>query len=169
MINLLRYVKNVFLKILYSSKIISVASVRFEVRFKHKKHFKLVSNLESLGTRYISGINWDNSQLHFFSVNLLAQNLHRLKSIVLLLKCGLSADVWPLFRTLIENALDYDYITKNPDKLELYFQYSIHLDLKRIERRSSVAKQFSNEQKGENSDSHDYFTQLFNQKCVLIL
>lgn len=130
--------KKLFLIVLYKSRIISISVVKLKIRINHRKHFRLVPKLVSLGKEYIEKTSWNYGEFEFFTVNLLAQNLHRLKSIVLLLKNGLSADAWGLFRTLIENTLDYEYIAKNPEKLELYFQYSIYLDLERIKRRSKI-------------------------------
>jgi len=112
--------------------------------------FKLTKELELLGEKIIYQINWNYSDLHFLSVNLLAQNIHKLKSISLLVEKGLSTDAWPLFRSLIENTLDYYYLTKYPNKVELYFQYATYLDLKRIKRRIMImslsGKKFTDEE-----------------------
>lgn len=108
--------------------------VRREINREFGEIFKLAKQVEILGEKIVNKINWDTEQINFYCVNLLAQNLHKLKSITILIKNGCSSDAWQVFRPLMESVLDYDYILRNPQKLELYFQYSSYLDIEKIKR-----------------------------------
>ena len=112
--------------------------VKRMIRREFRELFGLVTYVDSLGEKAVKKINWNKEQIHFYSVNVLAQNLHKLKSITVLISNGYSSDAWQIFRPLIESVLDFDYILRNPQKLDLYFQYSIYLDVERIKRIQSV-------------------------------
>lgn len=90
--------------------------------------------MRRLGYGEIQKVHWNNSEMHFYSANVIGQTLHKLASITVLIDKGLSSDAWLLARSLIETALDHDYILRNPAKFDLYLKYSSYLDLQYIER-----------------------------------
>jgi hypothetical protein len=114
--------------------------VRLIIAYKYRNLNRISRELEILGEKVISSISWNQGEFEFFTVNLFARNLHKVRSINLLLRSGLSADVWPLYRSLIESSLEYDYLVRCPEKLDIYYEYSIYLDIKKIERRRSAKK-----------------------------
>ncbi len=114
--------------------------IKRKIKREFNDLFKLAEQLENLGEKVVKRINWDTEQINFYCVSLLAQNLHKLKSITVLIKNGCSSDAWQIFRPLMESTLDYDYILRNPEKLDLYFHYSGYLDMEKIKRISKARK-----------------------------
>ena len=112
--------------------------IKIKIRFIFRSLFKSTKNIIFISEQIIKTIRWNEGDLNFFTVNLLSRNLHKLKSIQILIKNGLSKDTFPLIRSMVESTLDYDYITKNPEKLNLYIQYSAYLDLKNLNRMSKT-------------------------------
>lgn len=115
----------------------TIYTLRRLIRRTFKQYFKIAKELRRLGMKSTSKIHWNESQMHFFSANIVAQTLHKLESITALVDKGLSADAWPIVRSLIESVLDHDYILRNPEKLDLYFKYSIYLDIQLVKRVES--------------------------------
>ena len=123
-----------------TSKILISIWILILIRFKYRKFFKIVNELMLLAERMIERICWNDSQLNFYCVVQISQNIHRLKSIYTLVSHGLTTDAWPIFRSEIESILDYNYIIKNPEKLDLYFHYSIYLDIRNLKRKKLTGK-----------------------------
>lgn len=135
------------------------------VRFVYRKLFRTMRSLEFLAEVIVYKIHWNESQINLYSAISISQNLHRIKSLRLLLSRGLTADAWSVFRAEIESVLDFNYILKNPEKLDLYFQYSIHLDLKSIRRYAKARSLTPDQQKlyDDLNKEWDKYSHLFNQ------
>jgi hypothetical protein len=116
----------------------SLFKVRWSVRRNFKEFFKIGGKLRRLGIMETQKIHWNQSEIHFYSANIIAQTLHKLDSITILISRGLSVDAWLVARSLTETALDYDYILRNPEKLDLYFKYSTYLDLQHLDRIRTI-------------------------------
>ncbi len=112
----------------------TVIQVRWIIRRKFGQFFRIARKARCLGILEANGVHWNESQMHFYSANVLAQSLHKLESIRVLIERGLTADAWPIVRALIENVLDHNYILRNPEKLDLYFKYSTYLDIQYVKR-----------------------------------
>lgn len=123
---------------------IQCLKVRRLIRRRFWQYSTLVRELSYVGAKELTCNNHNLEPIRFYSVNVTAQVLHKLKSITLLINSGNSTDAWPILRSLIESSLDHDYILRNPEKLELYFNYSTHLDIqvmKRLKERGLLSEE----------------------------
>lgn len=131
-------------------RLFAIFGVRRTIRARYKCFFKIARRLRNLGKKEAKKLHWNQSELHFYSANVSAQTLHRLESIQTLVSKGLTADAWPILRSLIESVLDHDYILRNPEKLDLYFKYSIYLDLEYV-KRIELRRPLSADEKAQQS------------------
>lgn len=116
-------------------RLLNIVTTRHQIYLENRLLFKLLHTSLHLGRRVLENRDtepvWDvGKPFSIISNIILAKNVHRLQSILILCKRGLAKDAIPLVRVMFEELVDLKYMHADKDRIQKYFQYDTYIRLK---------------------------------------